>query len=97
MAIYEPVIYLIYIDVIARKIGTTAYLPIFLLAGLYIVAFYMITVFEAILQPKRPQTLGYGLLIEEIVKVGVALIEYLCSASAATLLMRSSCALLLMH
>jgi hypothetical protein len=74
MAIYEPVIYLIYIDVIARKIGTTAYLPIFLLAGLYIVAFYMITVFEAILQPKRPQTLGYGLLIEEIVKVGVALI-----------------------
>ncbi|MGA2681593.1 MAG: hypothetical protein ABSF44_07320 [Candidatus Bathyarchaeia archaeon] len=74
MAAYFPFIYLFYTFVIAPKIGTMVYLPIFLIAGLYIGTFYMITVFEAILQPKKPQTLGYGLLIEEIVKVGVALI-----------------------
>jgi len=78
MAAYFPIIYLIYTLAIAPAIKTQVppvdWLPIFLIAGLYIVTFYMITVFEAILQPKRPQTLGYGLLIEEIVKVSVALI-----------------------
>ena len=34
----------------------------------------MITVFESILQSMKPQAVGYGLMIEEIVKVGVALV-----------------------
>ena len=71
---YFPLIYLIYKDAIAVKIGTMSYLPIFLLAGPYIVTFYMITLCEGLLQPKKPQALGYGLLIEEIVKVSVALV-----------------------
>jgi len=77
MAVYFPIIFLIYTYAIAPKIAafTTAdYLPIFLIAGTYILTYYMITCFEAILQPKKPEALGYGLLIEELVKVGVALV-----------------------
>ena len=74
MAIYFPVIFLIYTLAIAPKIGTEAYLPIFLIAGFYILTFYMISVFESILQSVKPQTIGYGFLIEEVVKVGIALV-----------------------
>lgn len=80
MAIYFPLIYVIYSFVIEPtfKMHVTLagkdFLPIFLIAGLYILTYYMITTFEAVLQPKKPQTLGYGLLIEEIVKVGIALV-----------------------
>ena len=73
-AIYFPVVFLIYTLAIAPKIRTEAYLPIFLIAGLYILTYYMITVFENILQSIKPQTIGYGFLIEEVVKVGVALV-----------------------
>ncbi|HKM60575.1 MAG TPA: hypothetical protein VJY36_06855 [Candidatus Bathyarchaeia archaeon] len=73
MAIYFPVIFLIYTLAIAKRIGES-YLPIFLIAGLYILTFYMITNFESILQSVRPQALGYGFLIEEIVKVSVAFV-----------------------
>jgi hypothetical protein len=73
-AVYLPVIFLIYTLAIAPKIGTEAYLPIFLIAGLYILTFYMISVFENTLQSITPQALGYGFLIEEVVKVGVALV-----------------------
>ena len=64
-----PVIFLI-----SHAIGTSAYLLIYLLAGLYVFTFYMITVFENILQAVKPQAVGYGLLIEEIVKVAIALV-----------------------
>ena len=74
MAIYFPVIFLIYTLAIAKRIGSESYLPIFLIAGLYILTFYMITNFESILQSVRPQALGYGFLIEEIVKVSVAFV-----------------------
>ncbi len=74
MAIYFPIIFLIYTMAIARKIGTEAYLPSFLIAGLYILTFYMITNFESILHSTRPQALGYGFLIEEVVKVSVAFV-----------------------
>jgi len=73
-AIYFPIVFLIYTLAIAPKIRTEAYLPIFLIAGLYILTFHMITVFESILQSIKPQALGYGFLIEEVVKVGVALV-----------------------
>jgi O-antigen/teichoic acid export membrane protein len=78
--IYFPIIYVIYTFAIEptlkihKTLANTNYLPIFLIAGLYIVTFYMITNFEAVLQPKKPHALGYGLLIEEIVKVSVALV-----------------------
>ena len=69
MITYFPAIFLI-----SRAIGTTNYLPIYLIAGTYIITAHLITLFESILQSTRPQAVGYGLLIEEIVKVSVALV-----------------------
>lgn len=74
IALASLVIYLPAIILISHAIGTSAYLPIYLIAGLYIVTFYMITVFESALQAVKPQAVGYGLLIEEIVKVSLALV-----------------------
>ena len=68
------VIYLPAIVLISRAIGTEAYLLIYFIAGLYILTSYMITIFESVLQSVRPQAVGYGLLIEEIVKVTIALV-----------------------
>lgn len=73
-AIYLPVIFAIYVFAVEPKIETGVYLPIFLISVLYVFSFYMINVFEAILQSIKPQALGYGFLIEEVVKVGVALV-----------------------
>ena len=67
------IIYLPAIVLISRAIGTTAYLPIYLITGLYVLTFYIITIFESVLQAIKPQAVGYGILIEEIVKVGIAL------------------------
>lgn len=69
MVIYWPVIF-----VISNAIGTSAYLPIYLVAGFYILTYYMVSVFEAILQAVKPQATGFGFIIQEIVKVVVALI-----------------------
>ena len=74
MAAYFPIIYVVYTYAIEPRIGTQAYLPIFMIAGFYLLTAYMIVVFENILQSTKPQAVGYGLLIEEIVKVGVALV-----------------------
>jgi len=47
-------------------------LPVFLLAALQIVNLHLVVVFEACLRSTKPQATGYGLLIEEIVKVVLA-------------------------
>ena len=67
--IYLPIIYLI-----SNSIGTSAYLLIYFLAALNILTTYMVTVFESVLQATKPQAVGYGFIIQEIVKVVVALI-----------------------
>jgi O-antigen/teichoic acid export membrane protein len=69
VVIYLPAIYLI-----SNGIGTTAYLLIYFIAGLNILTTYMVAVFESALQAIKPQTVGYGFIIQEIVKVVVALI-----------------------
>ncbi len=47
-------------------------LSVFLLAALQIVNLHLVVVFEACLRSTKPQATGYGLLIEEIVKVVLA-------------------------
>ena len=47
-------------------------LPVFLLAALQIVNLHLVVVFEACLRSTKPQATGYGLLIEEVVKVALA-------------------------
>jgi O-antigen/teichoic acid export membrane protein len=68
-AVYFPVIVLI-----SNAIGTSNYLPIYIIAGFYILTFYSITIFESILQCVKPQFVGYGLIVEESVKVIIALV-----------------------
>jgi O-antigen/teichoic acid export membrane protein len=74
IALVSTLIYLPAIVLISKGIGTQAYLPIYLISALYIFNIYMITVFESMLRSIRPQVIGYGLLIEEVVKVVVALV-----------------------
>ncbi len=66
-AIYFPAIILI-----TSAIGTQFYLIIYIIAGLFVFNYYLITIFEALLRSFRPQVIGYGLLIQEVVKVAVA-------------------------
>ena len=74
IALAATVIYLPVIVMISRAIGTQAYLLIYLISGLYIFNYYMVAVFESVLRSIKPQAIGYGLLVEEVVKVAVALL-----------------------
>ena len=77
IALASMIVYLPAIFLISNAIGTTAYLPIYLIAGLSILTSYMVIIFESILQATEPQATGYGFIIQEIVKVAVALIVIL--------------------
>jgi hypothetical protein len=50
------------------------YMIIYLIASMQIVEIYLITMLEACLRAKKPQTIGYGLLVEEFSKILVAYI-----------------------
>jgi hypothetical protein len=67
------IIYLPTIPLIMSFIGIPkTYLIIYLIASTQIIENHLITMLEACLQAKIPQTLGYGLLIEEFSKVALA-------------------------
>jgi O-antigen/teichoic acid export membrane protein len=74
IALISTLIYLPAVVLISNAIGTQAYLLIYFIAGLYIFDFYMVAIFEGVLRSKSPQAIGYGLLVEEVVKVSIALI-----------------------
>ncbi|MGE5575337.1 MAG: hypothetical protein ACM3UL_04305 [Ignavibacteria bacterium] len=74
IALASTIIYFPTIVLISKAIGTSSYLPIYLIAGLYILTFYSITICESVMQCIKPQFVGYGLMIEEIVKVTIALV-----------------------
>ena len=74
IALASTIIYFPVIVLISKAIGTSSYLPIYLIAGFYILTFYSITICESIMQCVKPQFVGYGLMIEEIVKVTIALV-----------------------
>jgi len=50
------------------------YMTIYLIASTQIIENYLITMLEAYLRAKKPQTIGYGLLIEDFSKVLIAYI-----------------------
>lgn len=77
LATIATLVYLPVITMISFAIGTSQYLLIYLIAGFYVLTYYMITVFEAALTATQPHTTGYGFIIQEIVKVVVALIVIL--------------------
>jgi O-antigen/teichoic acid export membrane protein len=72
IALISTLAYFPAIILITQAIGTQVYLLIYLIAGLYIFSFYMVTIFESVLRSIRPQVIGYGLLVEEAVKVAIA-------------------------
>jgi O-antigen/teichoic acid export membrane protein len=74
LGVIATVAYLPVITVISFAIGTSQYLLIYLIGGFYVLTYYMVTVFEAALTATRPHATGYGFIIQEIVKVAVALI-----------------------
>ena len=73
IALVSTLAYFPAIILITNAIGTQAYLLIYIIAGLYVFNFYMVSIFEGDLRSIRPQVIGYGLLLEEIVKVAIAL------------------------
>ncbi|NLF87845.1 hypothetical protein GX563_03370 [Candidatus Bathyarchaeota archaeon] len=77
LAVIATVTYLPIITAVSYAIGTSQYLPIYLIAGFYLLAHYMVTVFEAALTATKPHATGYGFIIQEVVKVAVALIVIL--------------------
>ena len=77
IAVASTIIYLPVIFLVSHAIGTSAYMLIYFIAGLYILNSYLVVVFEAVLQATKPQSTGYGFIIQEIVKVTVALIVIL--------------------
>ena len=74
IAVAATIIYLPVIFLVSHAIGTSAYLLIYFIAAFYILTYYMVAVFEAVLQATKPQSTGYGFIIQEIVKVAVALV-----------------------
>lgn len=77
IALVSTLIYLPVIFLVSHAIGTSSYLLIYFIAGFYILTYYLVAVFEAVLQATKPQATGYGFIIQEIVKVAVALVVIL--------------------
>lgn len=74
IALASITVYLPVITLVAHSIGTEALLPVYYIAGLFILDSALIVNIEACLRSYRPQAIGYGLLIEEAIKVALAFI-----------------------
>ncbi|HLN45591.1 MAG TPA: hypothetical protein VK209_07775, partial [Candidatus Sulfotelmatobacter sp.] len=73
VALIATVTYILIIPLILDIFNVTSIaLLIFLIAAVQIVNLYLNAIFEACLRVVKPQATGYGLLIEEVVKVGLA-------------------------
>jgi hypothetical protein len=74
--IFALIATVVYLPIVAPVMSSfhvgNAYLLIYLLAGFQIVNTFLIVAFEGCLRSVKPQVIGYGLLIEEVVKVILA-------------------------
>jgi O-antigen/teichoic acid export membrane protein len=75
VALVSVIIYLPLISLVtsAFQVGE-GYIFLYLIASLQIINVYMISILESCLRAVKPQTIGYGLLIEEVCKVSLAYI-----------------------
>ena len=62
-------IYLPLLPLITSALGVREYISIYMIITVQIIELHLLNAFEANLRAKKPQTLGYGLLIAEILKV----------------------------
>ena len=67
-------VYLIFVPLITQAINVRQHIGLYLLATFYIVEYYLQNVTEACLRAKKPQTLGYGAVITEVIKVSLGYI-----------------------
>jgi O-antigen/teichoic acid export membrane protein len=75
ISIIATVIYLPTIPIIMSLLHISeTYIIIYLIASMQIIENYLITMLEACLRAKKPQTIGYGLLVEEFSKILIAYI-----------------------
>lgn len=74
ISIAATIIYLPLIPLIASALGVQQYANLYMLVSVQIVELYLLNAFEACLRAKKPQTLGYGLLVAEACKVLLAYI-----------------------
>lgn len=70
VAVYIPFVFL-YVQ--AAKTQEVVYLTVYLLASLAMLNVYLVSLLESSLRAVKPQAVGYGLLVEEVTKVTVAL------------------------
>ncbi|MEM0007380.1 MAG: hypothetical protein QXR89_03835 [Candidatus Bathyarchaeia archaeon] len=69
VSIAATIIYLPLIPLIVTALGVQNYISLYMLVSIQIVELHLLNAFEACLRAKKPQTLGYGLLIAEVCKV----------------------------
>ncbi len=93
ISVAAALIYALLVPIIVSGLGISQqYLPIYFLVSLQIVELYSITILEACLQAKIPQTIGYGLLVQQICKVAIGYVlivrfdQMLWGAVAATII-----------
>lgn len=62
-------VYLILVPLIVSAMSIQQYLGLYLIAAFQVIEYYTLSAAEACLRAKKPQTLGYGAIIAETVKV----------------------------
>ena len=70
ISMMATLIYLPLVPLITSALGISGiYIPIYFIVSMQIAELYSIAMLESCLQAKIPQTVGYGLLVQQIVKV----------------------------
>lgn len=75
------IVYLVVIPLILPSLLTqgqvpnpTTYLPFYLIASVQIVEFYLIGIFEPCIQACTPQSVGYGLIVQQVIRLVIGFI-----------------------
>jgi hypothetical protein len=72
IATIATLVYLSVVSLITSMLDiSTNYLPAYFLLSIQILELYSIAAFEACLQAKIPQTIGYGMLVQQVCKVAL--------------------------
>lgn len=70
ISVVATLAYLLLVPLITSALGISGiYLPVYFVASIQIIELYSIGVLEACLQARIPQTIGYGLLVQQVCKV----------------------------
>ena len=72
ISVISTIAYLVFVPFFLPLLGISGnFLPVYFIASLQIVELYALTLFEGCLQATVPQTIGYGLLVQQFGKVAL--------------------------